>query len=392
MATLTSPTSIAIDDRRGNRPDVTLITLQILLSALGLIMIYSATRFALERAAEFPTFTVERQAIFVTAGLIAFYLISQVDYREYETMIPLLYGGTLVGLAAVFLFDPINGARRWIPLQWFNLQPAEFAKVVVILTVAYVLAVGTHEDQPLRWKKIFQTGLWMAVPFVMIAIEPDLGTALVFPFVWFIMLFVAGATWKQLTSILATAFGAIALAWRTGVLEEHQMDRISVFMDPAGADPQGIGFQLRQSKLAIGSGQLFGKGLFEGTQTNFSYVPDQETDFIFTAVGEQLGFVGGIVVLFLFALIVWRLIVIALSARDRFGSLLAAGTAAMVVFHVFINIGMTIGIAPVTGLPLPFLSMGGSFYLAMSIAFGICNSVYLRRTPVPGERYRSRTR
>jgi rod shape determining protein RodA len=169
------------------------------------------------------------------------------------------------------------------------------------------------------------------------------------------------------------------------------MDRIAVFIDPS-IDPQGIGFQLRQSKLAIGSGQLFGKGLFEGTQTNFSYVPDQETDFIFTAVGEQLGFVGGIVVLALFALIVWRLIMIALVARDRFGSLLAAGIAAMVVFHVFVNIGMTIGIAPVTGLPLPFLSMGGSFYLAMSIAFGICNSVYLRRTPVPGERYRSRTR
>lgn len=391
MATLTSPGSIAVDDRRGNRPDLTLIGLQVLLSALGLIMIYSATRFALERAEEFPTFTVERQAIFVTAGLIALYLVSLIDYREYETMIPILYGATLLGLAAVFLFDPVNGAQRWIPLQWFNLQPAEFAKVTVILTVAYVLALGTREDEALRWKKVIQSGGLMLIPFVMIVIEPDLGTAMVFPFLWIIMLFAAGATWKQLSTILVTAFAGLATVWQAGLLEEHQLDRITVFINPS-TDPQGIGFQLRQSKLAIGSGQLFGKGLFEGTQTNFSYVPDQETDFIFTAVGEQLGFVGGIVVLALFTMIVWRLIMIALSSRDRFGSLLAAGTAAMIVFHVFVNIGMTIGIAPVTGLPLPFLSMGGSFYLAMSIAFGICNSVYLRRTPVPGERYRSRIR
>jgi rod shape determining protein RodA len=391
MATLTSPGPIAVDDRRGNRPDLTLIGLQVLLSALGLIMIYSATRFILERAEEFPTFTVERQAIFVTAGLIALYLVSLVDYREYETMIPILYGGTLMGLAAVFLFEPVNGAQRWIPLQWFNLQPAEFGKVTVIMTIAYVLALGTREDEPLRWKKVIQSGGLMLIPFVMIVIEPDLGTAMVFPFLWIVMLFAAGATWKQLTTIVATAFAGIAAVWRAGLLEEHQLDRITVFIDPS-IDPQGIGFQLRQSKLAIGSGQLFGKGLFEGTQTNFSYVPDQETDFIFTAVGEQLGFVGGIVVLALFAMIVWRLAMIALSSRDRFGSLLATGTAAMVVFHVFVNIGMTIGIAPVTGLPLPFLSMGGSFYLAMSIAFGICNSVYLRRTPVPGERYRNRTR
>jgi rod shape determining protein RodA len=391
MATLASPSSIAIDDRRRNRPDLSLIALQVILSGLGLIMIYSATRFALERAEAFPTFTVERQAIFVTAGLIALYLVSLVDYREYETTIPIIYAVTLVGLALVFLFESVNGAQRWIPLQWFNLQPGEFAKVTVIIAVAYVLALGTEEDQPLKWRKVVQSGALMALPFGMIVIEPDLGTALVLPFVWFMMLFVAGATWKQLTSIGFGAIATLATIWRVGLLEEHQMDRITVFIDPT-VDPQGMGFQLRQSKLAIGSGQLFGKGLFEGTQTNFSYVPDQETDFIFTAVGEQLGFVGGIVVLLLFAMIVWRLVMIALAARDRFGSLLAAGTAALVVFHVFVNIGMTIGIAPVTGLPLPFLSMGGSFYLAMSILFGICNSVYLRRTPVPGERYRSLTR
>ena len=391
MATLAPSSPIAIDDRRGNRPDVLLMALQVILSGLGLLMIYSATRFALERAAEFPTFTMERQAIFVTAGLIVLYVLSQVDYREYETMIPIIYAATLVGLLVVFFFEPVNGAQRWIPLEWFNLQPAEFAKVTLILTVAYMLALGTKEDQPLRWKKIFQTGVLMAIPFALVLVEPDLGTALVFPFVWFVMLFVAGGTWKQLSTIAVSAVSSVALAWRLGLFEEHQVERITVFFTPE-VDPQGIGFQLRQSKLAIGSGQLFGKGLFEGTQTNFSYVPDQETDFIFTAVGEQLGFVGGIIVLGLFALIVWRLVMIALASRDRFGTLIAVGTASLIVFHVFVNVGMTIGIAPVTGLPLPFLSMGGSFYLAMSILFAVCNSVYLRRTPVPGERYRSRTR
>jgi rod shape determining protein RodA len=389
MATLASPQSAAVSDRRGNRPDLLLIGAMVVLSAFGLIMIYSATRFALERAEALPTFTVERQAIFVTAGLIAFYLLSMLDYREYENILPVLYALTIVLLAVVFLFEPVNGAQRWIPLRWFNLQPAEFAKVVVILTVGYVLASESKEDQPLKWKTIAKSGLLMAVPFGMVFIEPDLGTAFVFPFIWLVMLFAAGITLKQLSALALTGIGGIGLLWRLDVLASHQIDRIAVFLDPS-LDPQGIGFQLRQSKLAIGSGQLFGKGLFEGTQTNFSYVPDQETDFIFTAVGEQLGFVGGIAVLAVFALIVWRLMVISLLARDRFGTLIATGVAAMVAFHVFVNIGMTIGIAPVTGLPLPFLSMGGSFDLAMAIAFGITNNIYLKRTPVPGERRRGR--
>lgn len=388
MATMTSaPSSTAVEDRRANRPDILLLAMVVVLSAFGLVMIYSATRFALERTENLPTFTVERQAIFVTAGLIALYLASLLDYRELANVLPILYGATLLLLAAVFFFDPVKGAQRWIPFQWFNIQPAEFAKVAVIIVTAYILASGTKEDAPLRWKKIVQSGVLIAIPFGLIFLQPDLGTGMLFPFVWLVMLFAAGMTWKQLLTIVLVGVAAVALLWRLELLAEHQLQRITVFMDPS-VDPQGIGFQLRQSKLAIGSGQLFGKGLFEGTQTNFSYVPDQETDFIFTAVGEQLGFVGGIAVLAAFAIIVWRLILIALGARDRFGALLAAGVAGMVVFHVFVNIGMTIGIAPVTGLPLPFLSMGGSFYLAMSIAVGICNSVYLRRTPVPGERYR----
>jgi rod shape determining protein RodA len=163
------------------------------------------------------------------------------------------------------------------------------------------------------------------------------------------------------------------------------MNRLRVLADQ-DIDPSGIGYNLKQSMNAIGSGQIFGKGLFqEGTLTDFEYVPEQETDFIFTAVAEQLGFVGGVLVLAAFVIIVWRLMVIATNARDRFGALIAAGIAAMIMCHVFINVGMTIGIMPVTGLPLPMLSQGGSFFMAMALALGIANSIWLMRTPVPGE-------
>jgi rod shape determining protein RodA len=208
---------------------------------------------------------------------------------------------------------------------------------------------------------------------------------MVFGFILFSMLFVAGATWRQMVALVTSAVVGMAAVLRLELLSEYQMNRIEVLFKP-GTDPQGIGYQLRQSKNAIGSGQLFGKGLFEeGTLTAFEYVPEQETDFIFTAVGEQLGFVGGLLVLAVFAILVWRLLVIAANARDRFGALIAAGISAMIMFHVVVNVGMTVGIMPVTGLPLPFLSQGGSFYMAMTLALGIANSVWLMRTPVPGE-------
>jgi rod shape determining protein RodA len=293
----------------------------------------------------------------------------------------------MVLLVVVFFFEPVNGAQRWIELGFFKLQPAEFAKVVVIVALASILAPpvrGDMERRPLAWSRIGQAMLLVSIPAYLILREPDLGTTLVFAFIVYVMLFAAGATWRQMVALgIGGAISSIAI-WELGLLAEYQMDRIRILIDPT-IDPQGIGYNLAQSKLAIGSGQLFGSGLFAGTQTNFEYVPEQETDFIFTAVGEQLGFVGGLLVLVAFAVIIWRLLVIAVNARDRFGALIAVGIAAMMMFHVFVNVGMTIGIMPVTGLPLPFLSQGGSFYLAMTLALGIANSIWLMRTPVPGE-------
>jgi rod shape determining protein RodA len=286
------------------------------------------------------------------------------------------------------LFEPVNGARRWIDLGFFKLQPAEFAKVVVILLLAAILSPSNREEvgqRQLTWPTVIRAIFIVALPAVLVLFEPDLGTTLVFGFILFVMLFVAGATWRQMLALTATAALGVIAVLQLKLLAEYQMNRILVLFRPE-IDPQGIGYNILQSRYAVGSGQLFGKGLFaEGTQTSFEYVPEQETDFIFTAVAEQLGFVGGVLVVAAFAVIIWRLLVIAANARDRFGALIAAGLAAMMVFHVFVNVGMTIGIMPVTGIPLPFLSAGGSFYLAMTLALGIANSVWLLRTPVPGE-------
>ena len=379
MAVISRLREVAVD-RRHNKTDRILFGTMLALSGFGLLMIYSATRST-------GSVGMERQMIFVAAGLTVYAIVSNIDYREYRNLIPIISIVILIALFAVYLFEPVNGAQRWIPLGFFKLQPAEFAKVAVILVLASLLSPNREEigRRQLTWPTVFRAVLIVAVPAALILYEPDLGTTLVFVFILFVMLFVGGATWRQMVALTAAAALGVFVILERGWLARYQLDRIQVLFDPQ-IDPQGIGYNLRQSKFAIGSGQLFGRGLFaEGTQTSFEYVPEQETDFIFTAVAEQLGFVGAILVLAAFAVIIWRLLVIAANARDRFGALIAAGLAAMMVFHVFVNVGMTIGIMPVTGLPLPFLSAGGSFYLAMTFALGVANSVWLMRTPVPGE-------
>jgi len=380
VAVLTRLREVAVDRGR-NKSDRILFGTMLALSAFGLLMVYSATRSS-------GSVGMERQMIFVAAGLTLYAVISNIDYRELKNLIPIVAIAVLVGLFAVYLFEPVNGARRWIDLGFFKLQPAEFAKVVVILLLAAILSPSNREvvgQRQLTWPTVFRAISIVALPAVLVLFEPDLGTTLVFGFILFVMLFVAGATWRQMLALTATAALGVVVTLQQGWLEGYQLDRIRVLFDPT-IDPQGIGYNIQQSRYAVGSGQLFGRGLFaEGTQTSFEYVPEQETDFIFTAVAEQLGFVGGVLVVAAFAVIIWRLLVIAANARDRFGALIAAGLAAMMVFHVFVNVGMTIGIMPVTGIPLPFLSAGGSFYLAMTLALGVANSVWLLRTPVPGE-------
>lgn len=381
MATIARAAREAVSERRRNRPDWILAGTMAVLAILGLVMIYSATRAG-------GSASMERQMIFVAGGFVMFLLGSLIDYREYRPFVPYLFGGTLVLLAAVFFFAERNGAQRWIELGPVDLQPAEFAKVVVVLALAAILAPHTRDDDNpgVTWSKVGMVIAGVALPSVLIFRQPDLGTSLVFAFVMMAMLFAGGASWRQLLTLAVTGIGAVVFMFQTGRIREYQLDRIEILFNP-GVDPQGIGYNLSQSKLAIGSGGLVGRGLFQGTQTNFQYVPEQETDFIFTAIAEQLGFIGGVVVLVVFAVLITRIMAVAAGAKDRFGALIAVGIAATFIFHIFINIGMTMGIMPVTGLPLPFISLGGSSFMALAFGLGIVNSIWLRRSPVPGENY-----
>lgn len=382
MATLVRAAREAVSERRQNRPDWVLLATMVSLAVFGLLMIYSATRGSA------GSVSMERQMIFVAAGIVLYLVASMIDYREYRAVTPYLYGATILALIAVFFFPERQGARRWIDLPLFDLQPAEVAKVVVVLALAAILAPHSRDDArpDLTWSKIGLVLGTVAIPAILIYQQPDLGTMLVFVFTMMAMLFAGGASWRQLITVSGAGAVVVAFLFQTGRVAEYQLNRIRVLVDP-NIEPQGIGYNLRQSKLAIGSGQLTGTGLFKGDQTNFQYVPEQETDFIFTAVAEQLGFIGGLLVLVAFMVLMWRVLVIASNARDRFGALIAVGVASTLMFHIFINIGMTMGITPVTGLPLPFLSLGGSAFLSLAFALGIVNSIWLRRSPVPGEHY-----
>jgi rod shape determining protein RodA len=382
MATLTRSRA-PVAERPRRRSDLVLLSSVLALSGFGLLMIYSATRLINERQGALASFSMERQLVFVVVGLITLGVFSFIDHRELRNFVVPAYVAMVVLLVVVLMFDPINGARSWIQMGPFRLQPAEFSKVITIVALAALLSIQ-RSPGTLKWKLILQSALVLGVPAGLVIIEPDLGTTLVFPFIWLVMLFAAGASLRQIGWIVSAGVAVVVFGYRSQLLEQHQKDRIAVFFDPS-LDPQGIGFQLSQSKRAIGAGQLVGKGLFQGTQTNLAYIPEQENEFIFTAIAEQLGFIGAILVLAAFLVIVWRLLVISANSRDRFGALVAVGFASMIGFHVFVNIGMTVGLAPVTGLPLPFVSQGGSFYIAMGMAIGIANSIWLRRSVVPGE-------
>ena len=375
-----------------SRPDLGLVGSVLVLSGFGLLMIYSATRGALERRELLPSASTERQMVFMVIGLVVMGVLSYLDYRDYRFLVPVLYVGSLVALAVAFLFEPVKGVQRWISLGPVNIQPAEFTKLVLVIVLASLLSEGPEEtSQHLPWRKVAYAVVLSVVPMVFIFLQPDLGTMMSYPAILLLMLFVSGATRAQLITLLSGAVGLVVMVWRLGFLESHQIDRLRVFIDPE-LDPQGLGWSIRQARLAISSGQVTGQGLFEGTITNQGLVPEQESDFIFTAVGEQLGFVGGVIVLLVFSYIIWRLLRIAVTAPDQYGSLIATGVAVLLMFHVFISVGMTLGLVPITGLPLPFLSQGGSFYLTATMGIGMCLSIWRLRPHVwPGGVARGRS-
>ena len=315
-------------------------------------------------------------------GFVVFGLISSIDLTEIRGFTTPIYVISVLLLVLVFVVgDRAQGAQRWIDLGFLRFQPSEVAKIAVILSLASLFAAV---EPPLKWMTVAKALLLVSLPAALIFVQPDLGTMLVFAFVVVAMLFTAGATMRQLAFIaVATIIGTVGL-FQLELIQDYQVNRLTAFVDP-GAHELSLSYNQVQSEIAIGSGGMFGKGLFEGTQTNYQFVPVQASDFIFTAVGEQFGFVGCAFVIALFGILLWRLLAIAVAARNRFSYLVTIGIAALLAFHVFINIGMTIRIMPVTGLPLPFMSSGGTAFVVMSAALGLAHSAWIRRPPLPGE-------
>jgi len=357
--------------------DPTLVFLALVMSAFGALMIYSATSAHPSDPTISPRFYLERQLVFGAVGIFVMTVLALFSYRRLRAWAWLAYTVAILLLLAVLspLGTTALGAQRWVALGIFQIQPSEVAKLAVILALAALLA--ERKGEPTTFD-VFKCIVLVALPAAFIYSQPDLGTLLVLIAILGGMLLVSGAKMRLL--LVIAMLGAVAFygLLHTGLLKDYQVNRLTGFLDPA-KDPQRTGYNLQQAKIAIGSGQITGRGLFNGTQTNLRFVPEQHTDFIFTVVGEELGFLGAGLFVLVFGLFVWRGVRIAMMSKDHFGTLLAAGIVSMFAFQGFVNVGMTMGISPITGIPLPFVSYGGSSLIASFLATGVLLNIHMRR-------------
>ncbi len=363
--------------------DWLLIVVVLGLSAIGTLLVWSATQPGLLAAGQDPRTYLKKQLLNVMIGLVLMIVVSLVDTRQLRTWVPFFYGATLLGLLAVLtpVGTVVNGARAWFSLPGgFQVEPNEFAKVALILMTAMIFSQarpGTHGGPGVRSLLI---ALACAAPLIgLVVIEPALGVALVLVVVTATMIVLSGLRLRVIAALAGLVAVIIAAAGGLHLLKSYQLTRFTSFLHPA-ADLAGAGYNAAQAKIAVGSGGMFGQGLFHGRLVAGNFVPSQQTDFIFTVAGEELGFVGAIVIVFLLGVVIVRALRIATRADDLFGLLVASGIAMWFAFQSFVNIGMTIGIMPITGLPLPFVSYGGSAVFADMIAIGLLQSVHRRRT------------
>jgi rod shape determining protein RodA len=357
--------------------DPSLIFASLAITAVGLLMVFSATRNNLSLPA---TYFVERQAAAVAIGVVVMGLVAVIDYRKLRELVPLAYLGMLSLLGAVLFFGPkVKGVRAWFQFGSLQFQPSEFAKPVVIVAIAAYFTSERHlEGEPLTLRRLFIALIMVGVPMGLIMMQPDLGTILVFIVISAAMFVIAGTRVSHLVALaLILAFVAAAVL-NSDTLAGYQRDRLTVFINPAKAD-KAVAYNVEQSQVAISNGGIQGQGLFNGSQTRGRFVPEQQTDFIFSVVGEELGFVGGAMLIGLFCLLFLRMWRIATVARDPFGVYITVGVLAMLVFQVFQSIGMTMGIMPVTGIPLPFVSYGGSSIITTYASIGLVIGVHMRR-------------
>ncbi|MDT0307606.1 rod shape-determining protein RodA [Streptomyces sp. DSM 44917] len=372
---------MAARDSTVRRVDWVLLLAALALSGLGTVLVYSATRNRTEINGGDPEFFLNRSLLNLAIGLALAGGVMWLGHHRLRSAVPFFFGFSLFATLLVFtpLGTEINGQRAWLSIAGYTLQPGEFAKVAVVLGMAVILAAqvdaGDREEPGTR--AILQSLGLAAVPLAIVVID-DLGMAMVISVIVLGILLASGSPLRWSLGLIAAGIAGAVLVWTLGILDDYQLDRFAAFADPS-RDPAGVGYNTNQARIAIGSGGFFGSGLFQGTQTTGQFVPEQHTDFIFTVAGEELGFLGAGGIIVLLGIVLWRGLRIARGATDLYGTIIAAGVVAWFAFQGFENIGMALGIMPVAGVPLPFLSYGGTAMFVSWIAIGLLQSVRMKR-------------
>jgi len=348
---------------------------------IGTLLVYAATRDWYATNGLDPEYYLKRHVINIAIGVMLAWGTTVIDYRLLRAYTPILWGLGVLGLAFVLipgLGAEVNGAQAWIPLPGgFQIQPAELAKISIIVGISMLLSERKHDSDQPATKDVLRALVVAAIPIALILLQPDMGTVFIISAAVVAILGISGASTKWVVGLLILAIAGGIVATKAGVISDYQVKRLQSFVDP-NADSQGAGYQLRQARITVGSGGFFGTGLFDGPQTNGRFVPEQQTDFIFTVAGEQLGFLGSGFIILLYIVILMRSFGIARRSSDPYGQMVCTGVIAWFAFQTFENIGMTLGLMPMTGVPLPFMSYGGSSMFANLIGFGLLQNVHAR--------------
>ena len=370
------------------RLDRLLLGAVLALLVMSSLLVWSATSSRVDLTGGDSTAFLRKQLVNIVIGLVLLAVVTVTDHRWVRIIAPLVYLASVGGLVLVLTMgSTINGSQSWLRLGGLSIQPSEFAKLAVVVGMALVLAERS-EGRRRPYVGGADVSLMLAVaavPAVLILVQPDLGTMLVLSATVFGVLAASGARRRWLFLLVGGAAGAAFAAVSAGVLRAYQVDRFLAFVDPS-LDPRGAGYNVEQARIAIGNGGLLGQGLFDGSQTRAGFVPEQQTDFVFTVAGEELGLLGAGVLIALLCVVIWRALVIARRADDVFGRVCAAGIACWFGFQAFQNIGMCLGIMPVTGVPLPFVSYGGSSMFASMLAVGLLLNISRRAAEAPAAR------
>ena len=353
-----------------------------ILLLMGTLLVYAATRDWYAANGLDPEYYLKRHIINIAIGLLLAWGTTIIDYRLLRAYTPIVWGLGVLGLGFVLipgLGTSVNGAQAWIPLPGgFQIQPAELAKISIIVGMSMILSERSHDSDEPTSQDVMRALVVAAIPVLLILLQPDMGTVFIISASVVAIIGVSGAPTKWVAALLILAVAGGVVATKTGVINDYQFKRLQSFVDP-NADTQGAGYQLRQARITVGSGGFLGTGLFDGPQTNGRFVPEQQTDFIFTVAGEELGFLGSGFIILLYIIILMRSFGIARRSADPYGRMVCIGVIAWFAFQAFENIGMTLGMMPMTGVPLPFVSYGGSSMFANLIGFGLLQNIHARQ-------------